>query len=132
MKPYEPSNVVEIVTPRPAATPPSGRAALGEFEKLVLLAILRLGDEAYGVTVIEELERRTGRAAAPGAVYVALRRLEQKGMVSSRLGDPTPERGGRAKRFLRVEPPGLGALREARAEWEAMSAGLDGLLEPGR
>ena len=108
------------------------RAALGEFEKLVLLAVLRLADDAYGTTVIEELERRTGRAVAPGAVYVALRRLEQKGMVSCRLGDPTPERGGRAKRFLRVEPGGLAALREARAEWEAMSAGLEGLLEPGR
>ena len=112
--------------------PPPPRAALGEFEKLVLLAVLRLGPRAYGATVIEELERRTGRAAAPGAVYVALRRLEGKGMVSSRVGDPTPERGGRAKRFLRVEAAGLAALREARAEWEAMSAGLEGLLEPGR
>jgi DNA-binding PadR family transcriptional regulator len=98
----------------------------------VLLAILRLGEGAYGVTVIEELERRTGRSAAAGAVYVALRRLEQKGMIASRLGDPTPERGGRAKRFLRVEPEGLAALREARAEWEAMTAGLEALLEPGR
>jgi PadR family transcriptional regulator PadR len=128
VKPNEPSNVVEIVRRRHA--PP--RAALGEFEKLVLLAVLRLADDAYGTTVIEELERRTGRAVAPGAVYVALRRLEQKGMVSSRLGDPTPERGGRAKRFLRVETGGLAALREARAEWEAMSAGLEGLLESGR
>ena len=116
--------------PRRPPAPP--RAALGEFEKLVLLAVLRLGEDAYGATVIAELERRTGRAAAPGAVYVALRRMEQKGMLSSRLGDPTPERGGRAKRFLRVEPGGLAALREARAEWEAMSDGLEGLLEPGR
>jgi PadR family transcriptional regulator, regulatory protein PadR len=106
------------------------RGGLGEFERLVLLAILRLGERAYGATVIEELERRTQRAVASGAVYVALRRLEQKGMVSSHLGDPTPERGGRAKRFLRVEASGLEALREARAEWEAMTAGLEGLLEP--
>jgi DNA-binding PadR family transcriptional regulator len=111
---------------------PAPRSGLGEFEKLVLLAILRLGDEAYGATVIAEIAARTGRDAAPGAIYVALRRLEQKGMVSSWLGDPTPERGGRAKRFLRVEDAGLAALREARAEWQAMTAGLDGLLEPGR
>jgi PadR family transcriptional regulator PadR len=111
---------------------PTPRSALGEFEKLILLAILRLGDDAYGVTVSEEIAARTGREAAPGAIYVALRRLEQKGMVSSRLGDPTPERGGRAKRFLRVEASGLAALREARAEWEAMTAGLGDLLEPGR
>jgi DNA-binding PadR family transcriptional regulator len=105
------------------------RAGLGEFEKLVLLAVLRLGDEAYGVTIAEELEHRTGRAIAAGAVYVALQRLERKGMVVSRLGAPSAVRGGRAKRFYALEPDGLEALRAARADWDAMAAGLGRRLE---
>lgn len=93
-----------------------------------MLSILRLGDSPYGAAIMEELERRTGRAAG-GAVYVALKRLERKGFISSRLGDPTPERGGRAKRLVRLEPAGLAHLREAHAEWRRMTDGLGSLLE---
>jgi len=106
--------------------------SLGEFEKLVMLAVLRLGPTAYGATIIEEMERRIGRAASAGAVYVALRRLEKKGMVSSRLGDPSPTRGGRPKRFFVVQAAGRDALRRAQREWDAMAEGLGALLEPER
>jgi PadR family transcriptional regulator, regulatory protein PadR len=73
---------------------------LGEFELMVLLALIRLGDEAYGVPISHEIEARSGREVALGSVYAALERLAEKGLVTSRLGDPTAERGGRAKRFL--------------------------------
>jgi len=102
---------------------------LGGFEKLLLLAVLRLGESAYGAAIFEELERRTARGVAPGAVYVTMRRLEKKGLVRSRPGESTPERGGRAKRLYALEPDGLAALRDARREWDAMAEGLDGLLE---
>ena len=75
---------------------------LGEFEQLVLLAIARLKGEAYGVPIVEEIERRTGRRVPRGAVYVVLRRLEEKGYVSSRMSDPTPERGGKARRYVKL------------------------------
>lgn len=101
----------------------------GEFERLVMLAILRLGEGAYGAAILEELERQTGRSTASGAVYVALKRLERKGLISSELGDPTPERGGRAKRLVRLEPPGLEELRQAHAEWSRMTEGVEPLLE---
>jgi len=104
--------------------------SLGEFEKLILLAILHLGPEAYGATVIQEVERRTGRTASPGAAYVALRRLERKDLVSSRLGDPSPQRGGRPKRYFAVRPAGLQTLQKAQSEWSAMTRGLEALLEP--
>jgi len=101
---------------------------LGGFEKLLLLAVLRLGEQAYGAAIFEELSARTSRETSPGAVYVTLRRLEAKGMLRSRPGDPTPERGGRAKKIYSIQEPGLAALREARREWDAMATGLDGLL----
>jgi len=104
------------------------RDTLGEFEKLVLLAILQRGRDAYGATIIQELERRTGRTASSGATYVVLRRLEQKGMIASSFGEPTPERGGRPKKYFTVRKAGLEALREARREWDAMSEGLEGFL----
>lgn len=104
--------------------------SLGEFEKLVMMAVLRLGGEAYGAGIIQELEGRTGRNAAPGAIYVALGRLEKKGMVRSRLGESNPTRGGRPKRYYAVEPEGIEALRRAQAEWKAMSDGLSPILEP--
>lgn len=104
--------------------------SLGEFEKLVMLAVLHLGEEAYGAGIIEELEKRAGRKATPGAIYVALGRLEKKGMVRSRLGESSPTRGGRPKRFYAVEAEGLEALRRAQAEWAAMSDGLKPVLEP--
>ena len=90
--------------------------SLGEFEQMVLLAVLCAGqdDDAYGVNVHAELEARTKRRVARGAVYMTLDRLEKKGLLSSYLTDPTPERGGRAKRCYRVTKPALAALRESR------------------
>jgi len=104
------------------------RDSLGEFEKLVMLALLHLGDGAYGATIVQELEARTGRVVSAGAVYVALRRLEQKDLVASRLGEASPRRGGRPKRFFMVTTQGLEALRRAQEDWAAMTKGLDETL----
>lgn len=98
---------------------------LGEFEQLVLLAALRLGSEAYTVAVLDEIRDRTGRDTSHAAVYKVLRRLEDKGLVRSRLGDPTPERGGRAKRFFEVLPVALPPLREARDRLMTMWEGVE-------
>jgi len=87
---------------------------LGEFEQIVLLALLRLRDNAYGMTIRREILKRTGREVSIGAVYATLDRLEQKGYVSSRQGEATPERGGRAKRYFRIEAPGRRALNSSR------------------
>ena len=97
---------------------------LGEFEQLILLAILRLGDDAYGVTIRAELSERAGRTVAPGALYTALERLEAKGLITSRMGNPTPQRGGRAKRFVTVTATGIEALSRALQAYERL---LDGL-----
>lgn len=86
---------------------------IGEFEELVLLAILKLGEGAYGVPIREALEEATGRTISVGALYATLNRLEEKGLISARAGEATPERGGRAKRYFRVEGGGVRALREA-------------------
>jgi DNA-binding PadR family transcriptional regulator len=101
------------------------RDALGEFEQMVLLAIVRLGDGVYGVPIVDEIQRRTGRSVAPAAVYVTLRRLEQKGLLSSWLGDPTPDRGGKARRCVKVTRAGLESLRESRQALDQMWKGLD-------
>ena len=98
---------------------------LGEFEQLVLLAVVHLRGEAYGTPIVEEIERRTGRSVARAAVYVTLRRLEEKGFVSSWIGDPTPERGGKGRRYVKLEAEGARALREARHVAERMWQGLD-------
>ena len=98
---------------------------LGEFEQLILLAILRVGDQAYGVTIRAELAARGGRNVAPGALYTALERLEAKGAVTSRMGDPTPQRGGRAKRYVTVTPQGREALTRAVQAYERLLEGLD-------
>lgn len=98
---------------------------LGDFEQLVLLAILRLGDEAYGVTVRAELADRAGRTIAPGALYTAFERLEAKGLITSRMGDPTPQRGGRAKRYVSVTAAGMRALTRAVRAYERLLDGLD-------
>jgi DNA-binding PadR family transcriptional regulator len=90
------------------------RVDLGDIEHLVLLAILRLGEDAYGIPILDEVSARSGREMSRATVYVALKRLEQKGLVASKLGDSTPERGGRAKRYYRLKPSGLKALRESR------------------
>jgi PadR family transcriptional regulator PadR len=97
---------------------------LGEFEHLVLLAILRLGEEAYGLTIRNEIQERTGREPAPGALYTTLDRLEDKGLLTSSMGDPTPQRGGRAKRFVKVSATGMKALNEARRAYLRMWDGL--------
>ena len=98
---------------------------LGEFEQMVLLAIVHLRGDAYGIPIVEEIERRTGRNVARAAVYITLRRLEEKGFVSSWMSDPTPERGGKARRCVKIEVQGVKALREARTVAERMWQGLD-------
>jgi DNA-binding PadR family transcriptional regulator len=102
---------------------------LGEMEHLVLLAVLRLGNEAYGIPILDEVASRSGRQVSKATVYVALKRLERKGLVSSRLGEATAERGGRAKRYFKLRPAGLRALRESRAMllglWRDYEAVLD-------
>lgn len=98
---------------------------LGEFEQLILLAILRLGDDAYGVTIRAELADRAGRTVAPGALYTALERLETKGLITSRMSDPTPQRGGRAKRLVRVSAAGAEALTRALQAYERLLDGLN-------
>ena len=98
---------------------------LGEFEQLVLLAILHLRGEAYAIPIAEEIGRRTGREVARAAVYVTLRRLEDKGFVSSWMSDPTPERGGKGRRCVKLEAEGARALSEARRAAERMWQGLD-------
>jgi PadR family transcriptional regulator, regulatory protein PadR len=98
--------------------------ALGEFEQMVLLAIVHVGEGAYGVPVREEIERRTGREVSVGALYTAFDRLERKGLVRSTISDPTPQRGGRAKRFLTVSASGLRALRRSRELLDRMWAGI--------
>ena len=105
-----------------------GQSALGEFEQMVLLAMLRLDDEVYGVPITEEIERRTGRSVSPASVYVTLRRLEKKGMVSSWLGEPIAQRGGKPRRYAKVEPEGIRALRASRQMMDALWQGLDPAL----
>jgi PadR family transcriptional regulator PadR len=106
----------------------SNRKYLGEFEQLVLLAILHLHGNAYGMRIRMEIKERTNRTASLGAIYTTLERLEAKGYVSSSVGDPTPERGGRAKKFFQIEDAGQQALQEAQAVSAKMVAGLDPLV----
>ena len=98
---------------------------LGEFEQVVLLAVARLDDEAYGMRIREEIETRAGRRASIGAVYATLERLESKGCVSSYDGEASPVRGGRARRHFRLEPAGVEALRGARRQLDRMWDGVD-------
>lgn len=107
------------------------RSYLGEMELMVLLALVRLGDDAYGVPVSKELLNIAGREVALGSIYAALDRLERKGLVTSSLGDPTPERGGRAKRYFRVTPAGARALRMTRRALTKLWSGIP-LLEGRR
>ena len=101
---------------------------LGEFEQLVLLAVMRLNGSAYAVPIREEIEARTKRSVARGALYVTLDRLEEKGFLKSWLADPTAERGGRPKRYYEVKPAGAKALEYS---WQALRAMWDG-FEPKR
>ncbi|HYL83476.1 MAG TPA: helix-turn-helix transcriptional regulator [Candidatus Angelobacter sp.] len=103
----------------------SNRDYLGEFEHVVLLAVLRLHDQAYGVTVRQEIEARTRREVSIGAIYATLDRLQAKGYVQSRAGDPTPERGGRSKRFFRVTAQGVSAVNRTHRALQRLAEGLD-------
>jgi DNA-binding PadR family transcriptional regulator len=101
---------------------------LGEFEQLVLLGLLRLGPEAYGAAVSLEIEQQTGRTVSVSAVHTTLDRLEDKRFIHSRLGEPTPQRGGKRKRHYEVLPAGVRALQHALGGLRRMTAGLDDLL----
>ena len=105
------------------------RNYLGEFEQLLLFALLQLEDEAYGARIRESIEARTGRTVSPGAVYTALDRLETRGLVSSVLGDPTPQRGGKRKRYYRIEPQGAELLRRSHDALARMARGLKPKLQ---
>jgi DNA-binding PadR family transcriptional regulator len=97
---------------------------LGELEQLVLLAVMRCGDEAYGVPVLAEIERATGRSPTLATVHTTLTRLEAKGFVVSRFGEPTPQRGGRRKRYFTVTPAGRRAVRDALGALRQLAQGL--------
>ncbi|HEX9887579.1 MAG TPA: helix-turn-helix transcriptional regulator [Longimicrobiales bacterium] len=101
---------------------------VGEFEQLLLFAILRLEKDAYGVTIRREIEERTGRAVSAGAVYTGLERLEAKALVASDVGGAEPARGGRRKRYYRLEPEGAAALQAAYREVQVMAEGVAGKL----
>jgi len=101
-----------------------GASVPSDFEQQVLLAVWRLGEEAYGASVRDELEARTGRDVAQGAVYVTLVRLEKKGLLRSRLSDPTPVRGGKAKRCFEILPAGIAGVTAAREAMERLWEGL--------
>jgi DNA-binding PadR family transcriptional regulator len=102
---------------------------LGEFEQLVLLALLRLGERAYGAAVRREIEQRAGRQLSISAVYTTLERLEQKGLVRSRVGEPTPERGGRRRKYFDLLPLGAKALKAAHESYVGMTVGLEHRLK---
>ena len=100
------------------------RTSLGEFELMVLLALIRLGDRAYGVPISREIEQRSGREVALGSVYATLERLEDKGLVTSTLGDPTAARGGRAKRYFHLTAQGLTEVRDTQRALISLWSGL--------
>lgn len=105
---------------------------LGEFEQMVLLAILRIGDDAYAVPIRAEIEEKTGRRVSRGALYTTLERLETKGFAESSMGEPTPERGGRSRRTYAVAAPGLEALENSRAAMASLWQGLDSVTDEPR
>ena len=100
-----------------------------DFEQQVLLAVWRLGEGAYGAAVRDELEARTARKFAQGAVYVTLVRLEKKDLLRSHMSDPTPVRGGKAKRFFRITPEGMAGVRDARGMMDRLWDGLPETVE---
>jgi len=103
-----------------------------DFEQQLLLAVWQLGQDAYGVTVRDELETRTGRAPTLGAIYTTLVRLEKKGWLTSSLSDPTPVRGGKSKRYFAITDEGIEGLRQARQAFDALWAGLPAQSETHR
>jgi DNA-binding PadR family transcriptional regulator len=106
-----------------------GKGSLGEFEHQVLLAILRLGSESYSVPIVLELEQCAERQVAPAAVYIALRRLEKRGLVSSRMDTAAPDEGGRLRRYFKLEPEALERLRESRRVYDRLWHGVGPALE---
>lgn len=100
------------------------RTYLGELEQLLLFALVELQDDAYGGRIRDAIERRTGRSVSPGAIYTALDRLETRGLVSSTLGEPTAQRGGKRKRYYRIEPEGAELLRRSHDAITSMAKGL--------
>ena len=106
--------------------------ALGEFEQIVLLAILSLDGDVYAVPIVDEIERRTARRVERAAVYVTLRRLEKKGLISTRMSEPVQERGGKPRRLVKVEPAGRKILVGSRSLLNQMWYGLDPSLEDAR
>jgi DNA-binding PadR family transcriptional regulator len=105
------------------------RTYLGEFEQLLLMALVHLDENAYGVRIRDVIESRTGRVVSPGAVYTALDRMERRGLVLSRLGEPTPQRGGKRKRYYWLAPAGAALLRESQDALSRMARGLRPKLE---
>jgi DNA-binding PadR family transcriptional regulator len=110
--------------------PMAPRDFLGELEEMVLLAVLRLGAGAYGAAILRELDEQAGRDVPRGSVYVTLDRLEAKGLVASRAGEPTAQRGGRAPRLVAVTEAGLAQLRRTRDARARLLEGLDGAFQP--
>lgn len=102
---------------------------LGEFEQVVLLSIMRLGDEAYGLAVKEEMERVAGRTPSSGALYTTLDRMERKGLLASLEGPSSSDRGGRPRRYLRPTPEGVEMLARSRSTLLALWNGLEGALD---
>jgi DNA-binding PadR family transcriptional regulator len=103
--------------------------ALGDFEQLVLMGVLRLGDAAYGAAIRQEIHARSGRDVSISAVYTTLDRLESKGFLSSSMGAPTAQRGGRRRKFYALRPAGTAALQQAWRAITAMAAGIEASLE---
>ena len=108
----------------------TARDYLGELEEMVMLAALRLKGDAYGASILRELDEKAGREVSRGAVYVILERLEGKGLVESRLGEATGERGGRARRMVRVTQSGVEALRRSHDARSRLREGLDEVFQP--
>src|SRR5437764_9819189 len=104
-------------------------SALGDFEQLVLFGVMRLGEDAYGAAIRQEIHARSGRDVSINAVYTTLDRLESKGFLKSWVGDPTPQRGGRRRKFYSLRPSGMVALRQAYRVFNAMAEGLQSRLE---
>jgi PadR family transcriptional regulator, regulatory protein PadR len=121
-------NIVYSVKHMPKPDPAA--LALGDFEQLVLLALFRLGPDAYGATIRREIEHRTGRDLAMSAVYVTIDRLEAKGLVRTRVGDPIAERGGRRRKHVMLLPAGRRAVNTAYRRFKAMVEGLEHRLDP--
>jgi PadR family transcriptional regulator PadR len=105
------------------------RGLLTDLELVMLLAVMRLDDDAYGVSIAREIEDISGRSVMLGAIYATLDRLERNGLVSSRVGEPTAERGGRAKKFFELRPAGIRAVKDTQRALIAMWSGIPALKE---